>query len=692
MNLDQKWLPLGLGALVLFCACVGLVCIASGGLAFLRWVPETSGPTTGHQSTQVITVEALTTPAETPGPPAANREEEDPPLELDAPNIPGVSLLTGSEETLETLLNEIVPINDPLDLAQRLEGKVGIPEVVPESVVPVPVGTERLFWATNTDTNENFQINATLRYASDHLYFWIENGVAYNERDLERLGNVFDTQIYPTNREFLGSEWSPGIDNDPHLYMLYTTRIGGSVAGYYSASDQYHPDARKYSNAHEIFFISADLVNLGSEAVEGVIAHEFQHMIHWHQDRNEEVWISEGFSELAMFLNGYSTGGTEHSYVRNPDVQLNTWPASSNTYPHYGASFLFMAYFLDRFGDEATKAIVAHPENGLKSIDEVLRSIGAVDPRTGGAIDADDIFADWVVTSYLNDINIEDGRYSYQRYENAPQPGDTEVINTCADNWETRDVRQYAVDYIRIRCRGDFTLRFEGAEEAKVFPADPYSGEYVFWSNKGDESNMTLTREFDFSQISGPLTLIYQTWYDLEEDYDYLFLVASEDGETWQILRTPSGTDENPSGNSYGWGYNGASGAWIEEQVDVSQFAGKQVQIRFEYITDMAVNGEGFLLDDVRISEINYSEDFEVGEGGWQAEGFVRIKNQLPQSYQISIIRNGRTISVETVELGAGERASIPLRLGGEVHDAVLVVSGTTRFTTQPAEYRFRFD
>ena len=47
------------------------------------------------------------------------------------------------------------------------------------------------------------------------------------------------------------------------------------------------------------------------------------------------------------------------------------------------------------------------------------------------------------------------------------------------------------------------------------------------------------------------------------------------------------------------------------EEVDLSQFAGQKVQIRFEYITDAAVNGEGFLLDDVQIDAINYQEDFE---------------------------------------------------------------------------------
>jgi immune inhibitor A len=215
-----------------------------------------------------------------------------------------------------------------------------------------------------------------------------------------------------------------------------------------------------------------------------------------------------------------------------------------------------------------------------------------------------------------------------------------------------------------------------------IVPADPYSGDYAFWSNKGDESNMTLTQTFDFSAVDGPLTLSYWTWYDIEKDYDYVYLVASEDGQSWDILKTPRGTDKDPSGNSYGWGYNGESGGWVQEQVDISRFAGKEVQLRFEYVTDAAVNGEGLLLDDIAIPQIGYFTDFETGDGGWFADGFVRIQNRLPQTYAVSIIQPDQK-TVQTIHIAAGESLELPQ--AGEV---VLSISGTTRFTRQLAQYR----
>jgi hypothetical protein len=199
---------------------------------------------------------------------------------------------------------------------------------------------------------------------------------------------------------------------------------------------------------------------------------------------------------------------------------------------------------------------------------------------------------------------------------------------------------------------------------------------------------MTLTRPFDFTGISSPITLSFRTWYDLEVDYDYLYLEISSDGRDWQIITTPSGTADDPSGNSYGWGYNGVTGGWIEEEIDLSQYAGQQVWLRFEYVTDAAVNGEGFLLDDVSIPAAGYFSDFETDDGGWQAEGFVRVTNTLPQTFRLALLtRTWDGVAVEMIPLTSDQVAEIPIHIGDDVRDVVLVVSGTTRFTRQPANY-----
>jgi len=350
-------------------------------------------------------------------------------------------------QTLHTLENSVVPVNDLRELATRFNGISDIPETIDKEPVAYQVGDQEKFWVSNQDTNKNFQVDVTLRYITGHTYFWVENGVDYNENTLKKLADTFEDKIYPTDREFFGSEWTPGIDNDPHLYIIYARQLGSSIAGYFSSVDSVNPLAHKYSNAHEDFMMNADNVDLGDSFTYGVLAHEFQHMIHWYNDRNEETWLNEGFSELAAFLNGYYEGGFDRLYIANPDLQLTDWPNDHNaTTPHYGASFLFVNYFLDRFGEEATKKLVADTKNGMVSVDDVLLQMNETNPETGQSVTGDDVFADWVITNFLNNSNIEDGRFAYHRYQDAARTAATESINKCPFDWLSRQVNQYGVD------------------------------------------------------------------------------------------------------------------------------------------------------------------------------------------------------------------------------------------------------
>ena len=649
---------------LLACLCLGGLAL-TGSLALLpRGQPvsqEPASPRPAQQTTPVVTPQVMRSTPDSP-----------------------------EYQTLEILQQANIPLADSLDLARRLKGAPAIDATLPAPQAPFNVGDRMAFWVTDTENNERRQVWATLSTIGVHVYFWVADGISYDETDVRRLVEVFDGKIYPTDRQYFGSEWNPGVDGDPRLYILYARGLGPEIAGYFSSVDELPPQVHEYSNGHELFEINADTTSLSKDYIYGTMAHEFQHMIHWYQDRNEEGWLSEGLSMLAQLINGYEIGGFDRVFIQNPDVQLNDWaPRPQRNAAHYGASFLFLAYFLDRFGQSAIHSLVANPLNGLDSIDDVLAKSGAVDSRTGRIPTADDVFSDWVVTNYLLDVSVGDGRYQYRDYPAALKASATTTLSRCPAALQDQKVHQYAVNYIRITCPGSFTLKFTGSTTVGVVPINAHSGEYAFWSNKGDESDMTLTRAFDFSQVQGPLTFTYSTWYDLEKDYDYVYLEASSDGQSWKILNPPTCTSEDPTGNNWGCGYNGQSAGWVKESVDLSQYAGRQVWLRFEYVTDAMINGEGLLLDDFSIPQVGYSSDFELDDGGWQGKGFVRIRNRLPQTFRLSIILKGSTTTVLPVELAPNQTASIPLAIGGEVKEAVLVVSGTARFTRQTALYQF---
>ena len=645
--------------LLVICSCV--VIVAAGVIAYqaFRLVPP-------EISTAISPTEEFTTPVPIPT--------------LERPSTDSIST-----ETLETLNQTLVPENDPNELACRLQAVCNVSTTV--QAKQYQVGDREKFWVSNTDTAEHRQGDFTLLYITPHAYFWAEEGVDVNESDMQALMDTFENKIYPTDREFFGSEANPGVDGDPHIYVLYANDIGSNVAGYYNSSDTFNPLVKEFSNAHDTYVLGSNQ-DLGVDYTYSTLAHEFVHMIQNASDRNDATWMTEGFAEVGAFLNGYDVGSADFAYVQNPDLQLNAW--ADNSSPdfgsHYGQSFLYLAYFLDRFGEEATKALTNNPENDLASVDDTLAQLNITDPQTGQPITADDVFMDWAVTLYLRDGSVGDGRYTYHNYPDAPEYTPADYISSCPQSFGS-SVNQYGIDYYTINCPGDHTLHFSGSTAAGLLPVDAHSGAYAFWSNNGNDSDMTLTREFDFTGVNGPINLNYWTWYDIEEDWDYLHLAASTDGQFWEIITTPSGTDYDPSGASYGWSYTGQSNGWILEEIDISQFAGQKVQIRFEYITDAAVNGEGFLLDDISVDAINYQTDFEADDGGWEAAGFARVENLLPQTYRLALITKGDTTTVTQIPLNADQTAEIPLSLStGD--EAILVVTGTTRFTRQPAAYQ----
>ncbi len=595
----------------------------------------------------------------------------------------------GLNETMQTIQNEIIPINDPIELAQRLGGKTNIPRTFPYPNAPYKIGDSKDFWVTNVDTSEHFTVTATVQFLGDNVYFWIENGANYTETDLVDLATAFDQEIYPTTREFFGSEWSPGVDHDPRIHILYARGVGRSLAGYYSSADQLHPDAHDFSNAHEMFIINADNVFLWQDYIYGTLAHEYQHMIHWYIDRNEETWLNEGFSMLSELINGFIPSGFDQIYIRDTDIQLTDWgPDIGENSPHYGAAMLFTTYFYDRFGKELTQALAAHPKNGMDSINAVFQENQIQDPIYGNIYTAQNLFVDWAVANFLGDPHAADGRYHYSIYPDAPLASPTKTIGTCPTPLTDYDVSQFGVHYIEISCVGNYKLTFSGQFSGPLLPVDPFSGDYYFWSNMGDHSNMSLQRTFDFTNTSPPIELSYQTWYDLEKDYDYVFVSASVDGESWQILETTSCTYDNPSGNSYGCGLNGQSDGWQKEHIDLSIFAGENVIIRFDYVTDAAVNGDGMVIDDIRIDAIDFFADFEEDSGGWQGQGFVRIKNILPQVYQVSLITMGNETEVTRLVLDETNQTTINIINDSEQDKVILVVSGTTPYTRERAEYR----
>ena len=177
--------------------------------------------------------------------------------------------------------------------------------------------------------------------------------------------------------------------------------------------------------------------------------------------------------------------------------------------------------------------------------------------------------------------------------------------------------------------------------------------------------------------------LRFNIWHALEENWDFAYVEVSEDGgETWTILESTLTTSENPNGTSFGPGITGGSTGWVDDSVDLTSYAGREVLVRFEYVTDDAVNGRGLCLDDFAIDEIGWADDAEA-DGGWEANGFARVNNLVPEEFLVQVVRKAP----------GGVAQVLRLLLDGEADGLIRLadVSAVTREARSAAAYVLDF-
>jgi immune inhibitor A len=604
--------------------------------------------------------------------------------------------VTAADRTDEQLIDSAdIPIADLRELAIRFKG---VPATTPlKNCTTAPhysLGDVAAFNVLNSDTMANTVVSATLIAETDQAYMWLDNRWLnhVNLNAFQQALQDFSDKILPRDHALFGQEESPGIDCDTHIHILNTSGdvMGANTGGYVSSVDRVTRQVRSDSNEKDMFYVniegSGGPSGNGADYYHGTMAHEFQHVIQENHDPNEDAWVSEGMSELAMFLNG-SDDQYDAIAAQTPNIQLDSWPDGGVAGPDvYGTAFSFMLYFWDRYGDAGVQALAAEPANGLAGVQNVLNKI---DPGK----QADDLVADWLVARLLDDPAIDNGRFGYSKTDRA-KVDPRQTIDQYPFS-EEATIHQYAGDYTEFRGRRDVSIDFVGSTKAQMIAAKPHSGQYFMWSNRADVADLRLTHEFDLSSVKSA-TLNYWTWYDLEKDWDYAYLSVSEDGgQTWKLMKAPSMTDSNPTNANYGWGYTGKSGggdqaAWIQQSVDLTPYAGKKIIVAFEVITDLAVNRPGLAIDDVAVPEINYQTDFEKDDGGWQSAGWLRTNNFVPQKYVVQLVSFGKNGQTEVSRLPVNDDNTahwdIPL---SQLQKAIVVVSPMAAKTTEVAHYNW---
>ncbi|MFZ2955322.1 MAG: hypothetical protein WA705_00300 [Candidatus Ozemobacteraceae bacterium] len=288
---------------------------------------------------------------------------------------------------------------------------------------PQQVGNTAQFNVLNIAANRFEKRSGILRKVGIHCYAYVEQGRSILPGTLERLVRDFDEKIYPTNRANFGTEWNPGIDGDPRVTLFFLDihdryNPGANqlayTSGYFFSGDEYTREKNSNSNEREMLYLDLYPGDPSKPEYMRVVAHEFQHMIHWHHDPKENPWVNESMSQLASYLNGNGHPSQLLAFYRNPDNNLFAWSPETMV-ANYGQAYLFsfyMACHLVTTQEERralTRSIVEENTDGIQGIEKAFA-------RRGIKSSFEEVFRNFCVANYVNDPSFAGGMYGYAKY------------------------------------------------------------------------------------------------------------------------------------------------------------------------------------------------------------------------------------------------------------------------------------
>jgi hypothetical protein len=485
-------------------------------------------------------------------------------------------------------------------------------------------------------------------------------------QQVAQLGAEFDARIWASNVAHFG--WydfrapDPALDGDRAAIMVYNIRDEGYwgdspfyIAGYFwgGLNDEISLNA--------IFVDSYNWRDrIGPDAprpylYEGVIAHEFEHLIQNDVDHDEDSFIDEGMATLAaQFIYGPAVSSSDFAYaltyhrdsLTDWDGELydygNTVMWQDYLWERAGGGDLFAplesrikpgwdpfaedpAKFVDP-GDAFTWDLIHEQANGLEGIANVA----------GGMRTVEGMHRDWTLANLLDGkvsqpnwnyrnfvlggpdsegVIIEDGIKFYNNVVGGNMPLTRKNVyrNAATEPWGAY-YRAYTGSAPGV------TLSFSGPAQDGIAPV---AGAYEWYSALGNMLDRTLERQVD--GVTAGSSLTFMTWFDIEDQWDYGYVEASGDGgATWakleQVSTLPAASvDLNGSSAWDGaGGLTGVSAGWQQAEYSFGDLSGS-VLVRFRYRTDEAVNGAGWYVDDVRAG--SYLDDDT--EAGWSTNGWL---------------------------------------------------------------------
>ncbi len=135
-----------------------------------------------------------------------------------------------------------------------------------------------------------------------------------------------------------------------------------------------------------------------------------------------------------------------------------------------------------------------------------------------------------------------------------------------------------------------------------VSPSSSITDSNGNYPNNTNET-ITLSAPVDLTNASGAIAEFFARW-EIENDFDYVqFQVSTNGGTTWEAqcgrFTNPGSTNSaQPTNEPL---YDGVQNDWVREEIDLSDYLGSNILVRFQLVSDNGQRADGFYFDDLKI-------------------------------------------------------------------------------------------
>jgi hypothetical protein len=168
--------------------------------------------------------------------------------------------------------------------------------------------------------------------------------------------------------------------------------------------------------------------------------------------------------------------------------------------------------------------------------------------------------------------------------------------------------------------------------------------------NYPNNTNETITLEspIDLGSAIGANVTFYAKW-EIENNWDYTqFEVSIDNGSNWIPqcgLYTNDGSSNagQPTGEPL---YDGNQNDWVLETIDLSDYLGESILVRFQFEADGGVRADGFYFDDLKINIVNENLSVDKAEMNF----FSIYPNPVQNYLNITTALNNYKIEVYSMQ------------------------------------------